>query len=62
MVVKRHDFGFWCKFCKSVYYVKEFKYRETEDFHEYEVICPGCGNTLVLKQRTAMSYIRMKKW
>lgn len=58
MVIKKQYLGFWCKFCDSVHYVEDLEYKETDDFYEYRLICPGCGKSLTFRQQSIMSYIR----
>lgn len=52
------ELGFWCDHCEAVHHVKEWQYRKTDGFYETRLICPGCGNELILQTESIMSYIR----
>lgn len=58
---EKNPLGFECMYCHKIQYTPTYRYRETDNFYEYDVACPSCDKTQTLRQKSAMATIREYK-
>lgn len=57
-----HPFTFWCPECHTVQRTRDVDHVEEGSYYVSRCVCPGCGKRVVLKEKSAMGYIREGKW